>query len=42
MGDFTQRLFKNMEKMTLLKCVLSMLRVAQREKQNVREHPLKS
>jgi len=34
MGDFTLRLFKNIEKMILRKCVLSMLRIGEREKTN--------
>jgi len=33
-GDFTLRLLKNIEKMILRKCVLSMSRVGQREKTN--------
>lgn len=43
MGDFTLRLLKNIEKMILRKCVLSMLRAAQREKTNsqIVKHPLK-
>jgi len=34
MADFTLILLKNIEKMILRKCVLSMLRVGQREKTN--------
>jgi len=37
MGDFTQRLLKNIEKTILCKCVLGMLLVGQRERERERE-----